>query len=688
MKFRAHRALGSALFAALTALPASAQQYDVTNLDLGGGSSGMQIAGINAQGAVAGAAYNANGAFRAFFATPTTGVIDIGSLGSGYSQAYGINAAGQVVGFSFAVVNGEWVQHAFVWSQAGGIVDLGTLGGRWSSPYAINDAGTVVGVSEMADGTWRAFGWNAQAGMYALDAPPGGDSYAVALNASGHSVGTAWTGYGASQAMLWNATGVASNIGGLSGANESHAYRINDAGQVMGMSKFYDGSDNEVAARPFFYTQATGIIDMGTLGGTKAEPRFINRQGRVAGASLTANNAGPHAFTWTLGGGMTALTLGGAQSFPTDINATGQVVGWGHTANGATRGFSWTEGGGIVDVGTFGGSSSAAYGATRNGQVIGRAALPSENMHAFLFENGQLKDLNHLVANKPAELELLMAALPADNGSMLAITNTGWALLSPSAGGPAPPVVAPISANDPVAVNALLSVSVNFTDAATDTHTATWTFGDGSPAGPGAVNEANGSGMVSGSHTYAAAGVYPVVVTVTDNGGLKSNVTRNVVVYDPSAGFVTGSGWIPSPVGAYKPDIAAAGPATFSFVSRYQKGAKTPTGTTDFRFSAVGLDFYSDTYEWLVVAGARAQFKGEGTLNGTAGHRFLLTAIDGKVSGGGGIDRFRIKIWKYDETLKQDVIVYDNQLDPGTEGTTSEGTAIGAGQIVIHAPKG
>ena len=48
MKFKAHRALGSALFAALTALPASAQYYDVTNLDLGGGSSDMQIAGINA----------------------------------------------------------------------------------------------------------------------------------------------------------------------------------------------------------------------------------------------------------------------------------------------------------------------------------------------------------------------------------------------------------------------------------------------------------------------------------------------------------------------------------------------------------------------------------------------------------------------------------------------------------------
>ena len=60
------------------------------------------------------------------------------------------------------------------------------------------------------------------------------------------------------------------------------------------------------------------------------------------------------------------------------------------------------------------------------------------------------------------------------------------------------------------------------------------------------------------------------------------------------------------------------GPATFSFVSKYQKGAKTPTGTTDFRFQTVNLDFHSDTYDWLVVGGARAQFKGTGSLNGRA----------------------------------------------------------------------
>jgi hypothetical protein len=57
------------------------------------------------------------------------------------------------------------------------------------------------------------------------------------------------------------------------------------------------------------------------------------------------------------------------------------------------------------------------------------------------------------------------------------------------------------------------------------------------------------------------------------------------------------------------------------------------------------------------------------------------------LAGGGATDRFRIKIWRYDENLKQDVVVYDNQLGSTTEGTSAEGTAISGGVITIHASK-
>jgi len=34
-----------------------------------------------------------------------------------------------------------------------------------------------------------------------------------------------------------------------------------------------------------------------------------------------------------------------------------------------------------------------------------------------------------------------------------------------------------------------------------------------------------------------------------------------------------------------------------------------------------------------------------GTINGESGYKFMISAIDGAQSGGGGVDRYRIKIW-------------------------------------------
>ena len=149
------------------------------------------------------------------------------------------------------------------------------------------------------------------------------------------------------------------------------------------------------------------------------------------------------------------------------------------------------------------------------------------------------------------------------------------------------------------------------------------------------------------------------------------------VWYDPSAGFVTGGGWINSPAGAYTVDPLLAGRASFGFVSKYQKGKSTPSGSTQFQFQAGNLSFTSTSYQWLVVSGARAQFKGSGTINGTGSYDFLLTAIDGSVAGGGGADKFRIKI-----TSSSGGLVYDNMLNaPDTSDPT---TLLGGGNIQIH----
>jgi hypothetical protein len=200
------------------------------------------------------------------------------------------------------------------------------------------------------------------------------------------------------------------------------------------------------------------------------------------------------------------------------------------------------------------------------------------------------------------------------------------------------------------------------------------------------VVEPSGStpGSANATYTFTQAGVYAVKLTVTDNGTLSGTATTVgefdalVVIYDPSAGWVTGGGWINSPAGAYVPNPSLTGKANFGFVSKYQNGNSVPTGNTEFHFKAGDLKFKSTSYEWMVISGGKkAQYKGFGTINGSGNYRFMLTAIDGQKPGGGGQDKFRIRIWSDGGGL-----VYDNQMnDPDSNDPT---TVLGGGSIQIH----
>ncbi len=245
----------------------------------------------------------------------------------------------------------------------------------------------------------------------------------------------------------------------------------------------------------------------------------------------------------------------------------------------------------------------------------------------------------------------------------------------------APVITSTTGPSGPLALGSSASVTASFTDAGSlDTHTCTISWDDGTSS-PGTVTESGGSGSCTGSRTYAAAGVYTVGITVSDDDAAgAASMFEYVVVYDPGAGFVTGGGWINSPAGAYAADPAMTGRANFGFVSKYQKGANTPLGETEFQFKAGNLNFHSTVYEWLVVAGAKAQYKGSGTINGAGDYGFLLTATDGQMTGGGGVDKFRIKI--VDKAAG--TVVYDNVNAGSDDIDTANPQAIGGGSIVIH----
>ncbi len=236
-------------------------------------------------------------------------------------------------------------------------------------------------------------------------------------------------------------------------------------------------------------------------------------------------------------------------------------------------------------------------------------------------------------------------------------------------------IVAPL---DPLEVGTDVAASAGFTDPGRlDTHTGVIDWGDGSTS-DAAITETNGSGSASGSHAYAAAGVYTLTLTVTDkDGGVGQSVFQFVVVFNPAGGFVTGGGWIVSPRGAYPAAPNLSGKATFGFVSKYPKNAITPVGNMEFDFHLGALHFRSTSYDWLVVSTSKVRFKGSGTINGAGDFAFLVSAVDGDVTGGDP-DTFRMKIWN----KSTGVVIYDSEMGSG-DGTPAT-TVLGGGSIVIH----
>ena len=195
------------------------------------------------------------------------------------------------------------------------------------------------------------------------------------------------------------------------------------------------------------------------------------------------------------------------------------------------------------------------------------------------------------------------------------------------------------------------AIAVTFVDSdETDTHTATFTWSDGTSS----TVTCDASGC-TGSTTYTAAGIYDVAISVTDSEGAVATTTfASVIVYDAKAGHVTGGGWF----------ATASGKAHLNVNVKYLPGQSAPAGNT--KFDIAGVAFNSTSYEWLVVSGSTATWRGKGTVNGAGTYSFEASAVD-------GADAFRIRIW---DTVSN-AVVYD----------TATSQLLGGGNITIHNAK-
>jgi PKD repeat protein len=232
-----------------------------------------------------------------------------------------------------------------------------------------------------------------------------------------------------------------------------------------------------------------------------------------------------------------------------------------------------------------------------------------------------------------------------------------------------PPIVGTINISpSSVEINSAITASAPFTDPGMkDTHVAVWNWGDGKSTS-GKVTEINGSGTVTNTHTYTQAGIYTVTLSVTDNdGGVGISQYQNVIVYNPSGGIFEGAGSFTSPVGSYPAEPNLKGTVNFSFSVAYINDKLYAITAVSYPTAKFSFALTSD--QWLVVTKPEATTLGTGYVGEVGGYTILLSGISGRLPGGGGISKIRIRI-----TDRNNKVIYDSQ--PGTPINQTPSTPI------------
>jgi hypothetical protein len=267
--------------------------------------------------------------------------------------------------------------------------------------------------------------------------------------------------------------------------------------------------------------------------------------------------------------------------------------------------------------------------------------------------------------------KIVLTGWAGDSFALARFLGSGGAIVTPQ-----PPRVGPITTpGHGVLAGTTAVVSASFIyNIPTDQHTAIWNWGDGTTS-TGIVTEANGQGSVTGSHVYAAVGVYQVTLTVTDQRGASGSATAipGVAVFIPITGGITGRGRINSPFGAFRSMPTKAGKAAFQFSAKAATNG-TVNGELALTFKAGHLSFKSTRLNWLTVSANILRVEASGSIDGAGSYAFLVSArIANRRS-----TKIRIQVWNQ----PSGALVYDSQ--PGASASAAPATPIRGGIIAVH----
>jgi probable HAF family extracellular repeat protein len=134
------------------------------------------------------------------------------------------------------------------------------------------------------------------------------------------------------------------------------------------------------------------MLDLGTLGGGVSAAVAINDAGQVVGDSLIASDSEYHAFLRSAASGLVDLGTLGGDSNANALNNRGEVVGIYYTSDGDMHAYSWSREHKMIDLGTLGGSFSRADALNDRGQIVGYSAVAGEQHHAVLWQVTEARD--------------------------------------------------------------------------------------------------------------------------------------------------------------------------------------------------------------------------------------------------------------------------------------------------------
>jgi probable HAF family extracellular repeat protein len=368
-------------------------------------------------------------------------VIDLGTLGGGYSLGFAVNDAGSVAGAAATAAQTDgFAATAAVWKKVNGkltISDLGILGPPPfpSCPTCNSSATAVVGLGEVA-----------MASEIATLDPNGEDFGQWDPPNPNHRV---------TRVAVWR-NGVMTALPNLPGGNNANAFWANNLGQISGVGETGDIDPSCSQVTPFQVHRFQAVV-WGPNGQIQrplpplqkdwvAYGFTINDIGQVVGASghcattglppaAVNNTLATRAVLWEKDGSVTDLgDFGGASNIATSINNYGQVVGSAQFPNNGTiHTFLWTRHTGMLDYGAFPGAVATFAGCCHtvndSGQIVGSTLEPANPYfgRALVWQGRQPKDLNDFVSDAGDFVYLFGAYSINNSGEIVCggVTQTG-----------------------------------------------------------------------------------------------------------------------------------------------------------------------------------------------------------------------------------------------------------------------